>query len=68
MRIQLNSKDQELTSDDPTIRNVLADQGVDLTGMVAVRLNGRILKRKEWDHIRIEDEDKIEVLHFYGGG
>ena len=68
MTIQLNGKEQKLNVDDPTLKDVLANQGVSLGAMVAVQLNGKILKRAEIDEIRIKDKDKIALLYHYGGG
>lgn len=35
---------------------------------VAVELNLEILDRKEFDHRRIKDGDRLEILSFIGGG
>lgn len=35
---------------------------------VAVELNRRILKREEFDDVRVGDGDELEVVTFVGGG
>lgn len=35
---------------------------------VAVELNREVVRRKEWGNIKIGDGDKLEVIHFVGGG
>ena len=35
---------------------------------VAVERNLQIVPRREWDRTRIESGDKLEVVHFVGGG
>ena len=35
---------------------------------VAVELNREVIRRKDWESVIIKDEDKIEVVHFVGGG
>lgn len=35
---------------------------------VAVELNGRIVPRAEFDSTAISDGDRIEIVHFVGGG
>lgn len=38
------------------------------TKRIAVELNGRVIRRADWPTINISDGDKIEVVHFVGGG
>ncbi len=35
---------------------------------VAVELNKQVVRKKDWDAIKIGDDDRIEVIHFVGGG
>ncbi len=35
---------------------------------IAVEINGRIIKRSDYDQIEIHDGDRIEVVSFVGGG
>ena len=35
---------------------------------VAVELNREVVRRKDWDIITIREADKIEIVHFVGGG
>lgn len=35
---------------------------------VAVELNKEVVRKKDWDWIKISDADKIEIIHFVGGG
>lgn len=35
---------------------------------VAVELNREVVRKKDWDSTRIKNEDRIEVVHFVGGG
>ena len=35
---------------------------------VAVERNGEIVARGEWDAVRLGSGDKLEVVHFVGGG
>ena len=35
---------------------------------VAIELNKEVVRRKDWENIIIRDADKIEVVHFVGGG
>jgi len=35
---------------------------------IAVELNRQVVRRKDWGHTIINDSDRIEVVHFVGGG
>lgn len=35
---------------------------------VAVELNKTVVPRREWDTTTVTENDKIEVIHFVGGG
>ena len=35
---------------------------------VAVELNGEIVPRSEWATTGVKDSDRVEVVHFVGGG
>jgi len=35
---------------------------------IAVELNKEVVRKKDWETIKINDADKIEIIHFVGGG
>ena len=35
---------------------------------IAVELNKQVVRRKDWATIQVKDADKIEIVHFVGGG
>jgi sulfur carrier protein len=35
---------------------------------VAVEVNGRIAKRRDWESTPVADRDRIEIVQFVGGG
>ncbi len=35
---------------------------------IAVELNRRVVPRKDWDARILLDEDRVEIVHFVGGG
>jgi len=35
---------------------------------IAVELNKQVVRKKDWETITISDADKIEIIHFVGGG
>jgi thiamine biosynthesis protein ThiS len=35
---------------------------------IAVELNGEVIRRADWTGVSVANGDKIEVVHFVGGG
>ena len=35
---------------------------------LAVEMNGNVVRRADWPQIIVSDGDRIEVVHFVGGG
>lgn len=35
---------------------------------IAIELNKAVVRKKDWENIEIKDADKIEIVHFVGGG
>ncbi len=35
---------------------------------IAVELNRRIIRRKDWDSTLLAESDKVEIVQFVGGG
>jgi len=35
---------------------------------VAIELNQTVVRRSDWPSTKVRDNDKIEVIHFVGGG
>jgi len=35
---------------------------------IAIELNKEVVRKKDWESIKINDADKIEIIHFVGGG
>jgi len=35
---------------------------------LAVELNEEVIRRVNWESVKVKDADKIEIVHFVGGG
>jgi sulfur carrier protein len=35
---------------------------------LAVELNDEVIRRINWENVKVQDADKIEIVHFVGGG
>lgn len=67
MKLVVNGQEKSL-AEDLTVRELLAQENVRMPEMVSVELNGRILRRSEFDTAGIADGDVVEFLYFMGGG
>ena len=35
---------------------------------IAIELNKDVIRRKDWTTVKVNDKDRVEVIHFVGGG
>ena len=38
------------------------------TERIAIELNKTVVRKKDWETVKVADSDKIEIIHFVGGG
>ena len=65
-KIQLNGRKLEFTKK-YSIAEILKKYKLDRK-KIAVELNGKIINQSKYKAIYIKDKDKIEIVHFIGGG
>ena len=65
MLIHLNGETREISR--TTVLELLESLGID-PKRVAVELNMEILPKAEYAEKTIADDDRIEIVHFVGGG
>lgn len=63
--IKINGQDTKFS--DIFLKELLEKCNFD-SEKVAVELNEEIISKKDFDKIKIKDNDKIEVVSFVGGG
>lgn len=67
MVVQLNGKKVELAAEIDTLRALLASYQLQ-EKIVVVEQNGEIIDRSLYETKPIADGDRIEIVHFVGGG
>ncbi len=67
MNVTVNGEQTELTGA-ITVSELLTAQDVKMPDMVSVEVNGKILKRSEFDSTTLAEADSVEFLYFMGGG
>jgi len=66
LRVIVNGQDREV-ADGAAITDLISL--LDLKPeRVAVELNHKILRRIEWSGATLNDGDRVEIVHFVGGG
>ena len=66
MRVYVNGETKDLSS--PISLAELITQ-LDLpAARVAVELNRAVVRRNDWSTTMLQDDDRIEIVHFVGGG
>ena len=66
MKLLINGQDQEF--DSPLSLTSLIEQLGMKTDRVAVELNRDIVARERWPETKLNDGDRLEIVHFVGGG
>lgn len=66
MQLRING-DQRDFPDGLTLAALVADLGMK-PDRVAVELNLEIVPRPNWENTQLKDGDKLEIVHFVGGG
>jgi len=66
MWINVNGKRRELETD-TTLARLIKELGVEQKVMAAA-VNMEIVKRDQWGVYLLKEGDRVELLHFVGGG
>ena len=66
IKIKLNGK-VKLIVENSKIQTLIDDLGISIK-KVAIELNHEILDKKKLYKIKLKKNDKIEIVHFIGGG
>lgn len=66
MKIQINGETREFAGS--LNLAALLDQQDMKADRVAVELNHEIVRREQWPQTILKDGDRLEIVHFVGGG
>ena len=66
MRVYVNGESKEL-SGAPSLAELITQLDLPAT-RIAIELNRDVVRRSEWESRILHDEDRIEIVHFVGGG
>jgi thiamine biosynthesis protein ThiS len=66
LRIQINGEPQEV-EDHTSLPELVASLALK-PEQIAIELNQQVVRRAQWASTRLRADDKIEIVHFVGGG
>jgi thiamine biosynthesis protein ThiS len=66
LQITLNGEARSIESG-LSVDGLLSELGL-ARERIAVELNRRVVQRKDWTDRILEDDDRVEIVHFVGGG
>ncbi|MBZ5629628.1 MAG: sulfur carrier protein ThiS [Acidobacteriia bacterium] len=67
MRIAINGEEREIDGGELTLAALVEHLGMK-SDRVAVELNREIVARERWPGTRLREGDRLEIVHFVGGG
>lgn len=68
MKLRINGDEREFDSSEPFTLAAMIDSLGMKSDRVAVELNRDIVPRDRWSETKLNDGDRLEIVHFVGGG
>jgi len=66
VQIKINGEPRDLASQS-TVEDLVRELSLQ-PQRIAIELNGKVVHRTEWRATVLNDDDRIEIVHFVGGG
>ena len=66
MRVFVNGDEKDFGSD-ISLSDLIKQLDLPVA-RIAIELNREVVRRSDWDSTMLKDEDRIEIVHFVGGG
>ena len=66
MKVYVNGESREL-SGTPSLADLITQLDLPAT-RIAIELNREVVRRNEWSSTMLSEDDRIEIVHFVGGG
>jgi thiamine biosynthesis protein ThiS len=66
MKVFVNGESREL-SGAPSLADLITQLELPAT-RIAVELNREVVRRNDWSGTMLQENDRVEIVHFVGGG
>jgi len=67
MQVQINGETRELNHNQIVLAELVRELAL-VPQRIAVEVNKQIVRRADWEQTSINEGDRIEIVHFVGGG
>lgn len=67
MKLTINNRAEELQADQLTVKEILQIKNYTFPRVV-VKLNGKLIKKPEFEQATVKEGDVLEVIHLISGG
>jgi len=67
MQITLNNNPEEVPGEVLNIREILRLKNYSFPNLV-IKINGKLIKKNEYDFAGVKDGDVVEIIHLISGG
>jgi sulfur carrier protein len=67
MKIILNNNPESIDSDGCTVNELLRIKNFTFK-MLIIKINGKLVKKSDYDSVMVSDGDDVNVLHLISGG
>ena len=65
MKVFVNGEPREVS--ETTLAGLVTELDLPVA-RIAIELNREVVRRSDWGSTMLKDEDRIEIVHFVGGG
>jgi len=66
MRVLVNGETKEIPNE-VNLSELLKNLSLP-SERIAIELNKEVIRKRDWENVKVADADKIEIIHFVGGG
>jgi len=67
MKISLNDREVSMAGESFSVREML-DQMKFTFPMIVVKVNGRLVRKEDYERVFVGDGDRVEAIHLISGG
>ena len=67
MRVQINGEQREFPQPSLCLEELIEQLSL-APQRIAIEVNQQIIRRSDWATTKLNDGDRIEIVHFVGGG
>jgi len=67
VRIQINGEQREFPQSSLSLNELIEKLSLPAQ-RIALEVNKMIVRRRDWEKTTVKDGDRIEIVHFVGGG